>query len=202
MFDFSFQLRPAEMIAAWRPLTERLQLRWRAAPRPGERVALRIEITGSPVAARVVGTVLGLRPEEEHHGLELAPDAGSLGAIGMLLAAARGEPVRFSRRPPRYLVQLPVAVSFRDAPGIRATTESVSEGGCALAWSGQPPTVGRVVRVRLDGGPAVAENQGAICWSAPASASSLAGVQFAGSRAPPAWSALVAAVARSGAIRA
>jgi hypothetical protein len=193
------KLKPAEMLAAWDPEAQRLHLRAPSSVAPGDRATFCIELVGSQVLASVAGAVLGVVRDGGSLEIELAPDGESRGAVRMLLAAARGERVPFSRRPPRYLIRLPATVSFRDTSRVLATTESVSEGGCGLAWSGRPPEVGRVLRVRLEGGPRPAENQGAVCWSTVAPAQSLAGVQFAGSRAPAAWSAFVAAVARSGA---
>jgi hypothetical protein len=196
------QLRPAEMLDSWSARTQTLVVRAPGAPEAGEAFSVRIELAGGHIRAKVAGAVKAVRREPGCYAVELAPDAEGQRAVQMLLSAARGEPVPFARRPTRYLIRLPATVSFRNASRILATTESVSEGGCGLAWSAEPPEVGQVLRVRLDGGPRAAENQGAVCWSSAAPPRSLAGVQFAGSRAPAAWSAFVAAVARSGAPKA
>lgn len=202
MFTVALQLQPGEALASWDPQGMRLRLTAPSAPPAGEKAAIQIGVAGSEVAAKVVGTVKRVTRIGVRYGLELVPDAESMRAVKLVLAAARGERVDFSRRPARYLVRLPATVTLRDSSRFVMTTESVSEGGCGLSWSGRPPDVGQVLRVRLDATPRAAENQGAVCWTAPSATSALAGVQFAGSRAPPAWAALVAALARSGAPRA
>jgi hypothetical protein len=203
MFTGVYRLEPAQMLSAWEPRTQRLRLPGPIARRPGTRAELRIEIAGIQVLASVAGTVTAVHHgEDEDDGFELAPDAESLRAVGMLVAAAKGEPVKFARRPPRYVVRLPATVSFPDSRRVLATTESVSEGGCGLAWSGRPPEVGQALRVRLEGGPRPAENLGTVCWSSVAPHATLTGVQFVGAHAPQAWLALVATLARGGAPRA
>jgi len=198
-----YRLEPAEVLAAWDPRAQRLRCPGPTTRRPGARAEVRIEIAGSHVLANVAGTIAAVyQDEDEGDSFDLAPDAESLRAVGMLLAAARGEPVKFAPRPPRYVVRLPATVSFPDARRVLATTESVSEGGCGLAWSGRPPEVGQALRVRLEGAPRPAENQGTVCWSSPAPHGVLTGVQFSGAHAPQAWLQLVAALAKSGAPRA
>lgn len=204
MFTGVYRLEPADMLSAWEPRTQRLRLPGPLPRRPGNRAELRIEIAGAQLLARVAGTVTAVHhgEDEGQDGFELAPDAESLRAVGMLLSAAKGEPMKFARRPPRYVVRLPATVSFPDARKVLATTESVSEGGCGLSWSGRPPEVGQALRVRLEGGPRPAENLGTVCWSSVAPNAALTGVQFVGTHAPQAWLALVATLARGGAPRA
>lgn len=202
MFTGVFRLEPAEMLASWEPGRQRLRLRGTAPPSAGARADLRLQIVGSPVAAKVAGEVVAVESDEDGPRFELAPEAESLRAIRMLIAAAKGETVPFLVRPPRYLVRLPATVSFPDARRILATAESVSEGGCGLAWSSEPPEVGQALRIRLEGGPRPAENLGAVCWSSFAPHAALTGIQFAGAHPPGAWTALVAALARSGAPKA
>lgn len=202
MFTGTYRLEPSGMLASWEPRRKRLRLRGPTAPGAGARADVRLQIVGTLVVAKVAGQVVAVESDGAGYRFELAPEAESLRAIRMLVAAARGETVPYLTRPPRYLVRLPATITFPDARRILATTESVSEGGCGLAWSGAPPDVGQALRIRLEGGPRPAENLGAVCWNSLAPHAALTGVQFAGAHPPGAWTALVAALARSGAPRA
>jgi hypothetical protein len=199
MFDASYSLAPSALLAAWRPDAQRLRLGAQAATRARERATVRIRLDGSAVEATVVGTVTEVRPAAGRFEVEVAPDAASLPLVRLLLAAARSQAGLVSRRPPRWLVRLPATATLRDASTVRVSTVSVSEGGCGLDWAAPPPAVGQVLRIQVGAGGLLGENRGAVCWRSPLEPT--VGVQFAG-RAPSAWSALVAQVARSGAPRA
>jgi hypothetical protein len=202
MFAAGLRLVPAQMLEAWRPEESLLRLRSERAPAPQDRAAVRIELIGRPEAATVVGTVIGVQRGAAGHSFELAPDPESLGAIRLLLAASRGEDVRFHPRPARYLVRLPATVSFWNAARILMTTFSVSEGGCGLCWSGPLPTVGQELRLRVEASPRAAVIPGVICWRESSRPNSTAGVRLTGNLATSAWPALVADLARSGVPRA
>jgi hypothetical protein len=203
MFAAALLLQPALMLAAWRPGPLALHLSSSSSePRVRDRAAVRIDLVGSPVSATVVGTVLAVRREESGWAFDLGPDADSLNAVRLLLAAARGEAVPFRLRPTRYLVRLPATVSSWNAARIAMTTCSISEGGCGLSWSGPLPAVGQLVRLRVEAGPRVALGQGVVRWRSLSSPLSTAGVRFTGGPIAGTWPELVAQVARSGAPRA
>jgi len=199
MFDAHYTLPPNALLSAWRPETLRLLLAARTAARPREPATVRIRLEGSGVGATVVGTVTGVHAASGRFDVEVAPDASSLPLVRLLLAAARRQAGLVARRPPRWLVRLPATASLRDASTVRVSTLSVSEGGCGLDWPAPPPPVGQVLRVQVGIGALLGENRGAVCWRSELEPT--VGVQFAG-RAPSAWAALVAQVARGGAPRA
>ena len=202
MFSTHVTLQPAEMLAAWRESTVRLVLLTSAAPRLGQEAAVRIQLRGHAAAATVVGTVVSLAGQGAAWRVELAPGARSLSAVRMLLAAARGEPMSYMERSPRYLVRLPVTVGSEQGE-VYMTTACVSEGGCELRWSGPPPAVGQGLRLRFRAGVRPTEVQGQVCWLDASRRGSTVGVQFAEARDTSSpWSAVFAEVVKSGAPRA
>jgi hypothetical protein len=202
MFAAAFVLEPEEMLGAWRPEPLLLELISAEPPQLRDRAAVRIEVSGRSVAATVVGTVLSVLRDRSGYSFGLAPDADSMSAVRLLLAAARGENVPFRARATRYLVRLPTTVSFWNAARISMTTFSVSVGGCGLNWSGPLPSVGQAIRLRVEGTTHAAVNQGVIRWRSHSHPASTAGVQIIGSPASGAWPQLVAELARGGAPRA
>jgi len=141
-------LQPAEFIRALSADGERLRLPVPGAQTVGRRAALRIRLVGLGVYAAVTGVVRAVWRERGSAGVELAPDAHGLRAARWLAAAARGEEVPSRERARRHFLELPVIVTSGGA-GTFTTTLNVSEGGCALKWSGELPSVGEVVRLRL-----------------------------------------------------
>lgn len=198
MLHAAVSLEPSEMLGAFRPDTMRLLLRVPAALPLRQKAAVRIQLTGLPVGATVVGMVVSVHGEGAQHRVELAPDAASLPALRLLLAAARGESIPMLDRGPRYLAQVPVVVSC-EGRAIYMTTFCVSEGGCGLRWSGPLPKVGQEVSVRLSGTARGPDIPGTVCWLASSGSSPTAGVRFDAREAPGAWERMFADVARSGA---
>jgi Tfp pilus assembly protein PilZ len=199
----SVNLEGAQFLAGWRPETGNLFLPTLSESRVGDEVAVRVGINGQTIRATLFGKV-GLvrrvgRPALPP-GVEIALDRGSLAAAGFLAMAARGEPVSFRHRAPRYSASLALAVEHAGAAS-ETTTLNVSEGGCALRWPGQLPLVGDVVAIRLGRGFFAPVARAVVCWNQPGGAMERSvGVRVLGDgRAGRAWRNLVAEVARSGA---
>jgi hypothetical protein len=133
-------------------------------------------------------------------GVELHLDRISLAAAGFLAMAARGEPIRFTERQPRWSHERPLVVEHAGASQA-VTTLNVSEGGCAVRWSGQLPLVGDVVEMRLGEGLFAPSAKAIVCWNQPGgTVERSVGLRVvSGGRAARAWRALVDKVARSGA---
>jgi len=196
------RLSGRDWLAAWKADVGRMRVRAARPPRLRERVAVRVQLADpSPVSATLLGTVASLHRHDGHHHVDVVPDAESLNAIGMLCAAARGEPVRFLERHLRYLVKLPVMVSC-DGAETYATTVSLSQGGCALRWAGALPRIGTTMRLRMGAGPGAAELRGVVCWRSSGGSSPIAGVRFVVSGVPLAVRNLLAEAERAGAPKA
>ena len=196
MVAFDVRLESSEWLGAWKPAAGRLTVKTPSAPRLSDRVAVRVQLVKPSVRATVVGTVVSSNRQDEHHRVELAVEAESLDAARMLLAAAKGEPVTFRERPPRYLAKLPV-LSSRGGASFYLNTLSVSANGCSLRWPGPLPTLGEAVNLRFSGSRAI-DMRGVVRWRKPASSTvGLCFVERLG--AAEAWRALLEGVKRSGA---
>jgi len=156
-------MQPSEFVRAWSDRTERLRLPVTDAPAIGGRTALKIRLAGMKLHAAVTGVVRAIWRERGLTGVELAPDAHSLRAARWLAAAAREEEVPSRERARRHLAELPVTVTSGD-PGTFTTTLNVSEGGCALRWSGELPGLGDEVRLRLGASMRASEARFVVRW--------------------------------------
>jgi hypothetical protein len=190
-------LRPDELIAAWRPDSRRLLLPAREPLRLQQRVAARISLAGRGVAATITGRVLSCGPHGTLHRIELALDEARIRATERLLAIARGEPIQYQLRVPRFLATLP-AVVYGPAGPTYMNTFSVSEKGCGLAWSGPVPPVGVPMDVRLGAGNRAAIFRSVICWTAQTGRTATVGMRFL-QGAGNAWATMIGEVKRSGA---
>lgn len=186
-----------EWLAAWRPGTNRLMVKAASAPRLNEKVALRVKFRDQFTGATVMGTAVSVEHQVKACRIEMAPDAEGMKAIQLLCAAARGEPVRFVLREPRYVVKLPVFVQWN---GERMLTNivSLSANGCALRWSGRPPTVGQRLQLRVGSGSQAYEVRGVVSWS-DSDGGKLGLRIFAANGARQAWDCLLEEAARAGA---
>jgi hypothetical protein len=190
-------LRPAELIAAWRPETRRLVLPFREPLPRGRRVQARIGAVGLGVAATITGRVVSARRHPEGFGVELEPEVVRVQALERLVAIAAGAPVAYQPRAPRFLAALPAVVYGPRGPTYM-TTFAVSDNGCGLAWSGPIPDVGAPMEIRLGAGREVASFCAEVRWTAPAGLAPTVGVHFAaGERS--AWARMLDALKRSGA---
>jgi hypothetical protein len=194
MVALDVRLESHEWISAWKPEAGRLRVKTPSAPRLHDKVAVRVQLAKPSVRATVVGTVLSSHRQDTFHHVELAVAAESLDAAAMLLAAAKGEPVTFRERPPRYLVQLPVLAS-RGGASFYLTSSSVSLNGCSLRWPGSLPSLGETVNLRFSGSRSI-DMRGVVRWRKPAK--STVGLRFVDATAG-AWQAFVEGVRKSGA---
>jgi len=199
----SVTIEPPQFLAGWRPEAGALFLPVLSESRVGEQAAVRVGIQGQPIRATVFGRV-GLvrrvgRPTLPP-GVELLLDRASLAAAGFLACAARGEPVSFRERAPRYVAAEEIQVIVGRQP-IEVRTVNLAEGGCAVPWPGPLPLVGDVLEVRLKGGlfPPVA--RAIVCWNQPGTQQDRSvGLRLVlDGRPGRAWRKLVDGVARSGA---
>jgi hypothetical protein len=130
--------------------------------------------------------------------VDVVPDDTRLLAVQQLLAAARGEAaVEYETRAPRFLATVPAVVH---GPGgaTYMNTFSVSEKGCALAWSGPVPAVGVPVDVRLGAGSRAANLRSVVCWTAKTGGTATVGLRFVAG-AQNVWAMMLTDVKLSGA---
>jgi hypothetical protein len=169
----------------------------------GEVVAVRVGIYGQAIRATLFGKVALVRRVGRPAlppGVELSLDKASLPAAGFLAAAARGEPVSFRERSPRYAVERRLSVGHGKEQ-LETTTLNVSEGGCALRWAGPLPLVGDMVTFRMGAGLFAPTARAVVCWNQPGGAVERSvGLRVIGEgRAGKAWRALVVEAIQSGA---
>lgn len=203
MHSVSVNLEAAQYLAGWRPEAGSLFLPTLSDSRVGAPVAVRVGIYGQAIRATLFGKIALVRRVGRPAlppGVELHLDKISLAAAGFLALAARGEPVTFTERKPRWSHAQPLAVVHAGAAQI-ATTLNVSEGGCAVRWVGQLPLVGDVVELKVGDGLFAPTAKAIVCWNQPGGAVERSvGLRIVSNgRAARAWRALVERVARSGA---
>jgi hypothetical protein len=192
-----FPLQPDELVAAWRPESRRLLLPVATALRLQQRVAARITLLGRGVAATITGRVVSASRHATQFRIEVVPDDLHVRALERLLSVARGEPVRYSTRAPRFLATMPAVVYGPGGP-VYMTTFSVSEKGCGLVWSGPVPGVGVPMDVRLGAGSRAVAFRTVVRWTARAGRTATVGVRFLAG-AKDAWAMMLTDVKRSGA---
>jgi hypothetical protein len=196
----SFNVEPSQFLAGWREKAGTLFLPTLSEARVGEHVAVRVGIHGHGIRATLFGKV-GLvrrvgRPTLPP-GVELHLERNSLAAAGFLAMAARGEPVSYRERSPRWTVLQPLRIE-RGAAAVEATAVNVSEGGCAVRWPGEPPAPGEELAIRTRVGLFAPAVRAVVCWSHAAGAGepSVGLKVIADGRGGRAWRALVERLAR------
>jgi len=198
----SVNLEPAQFLSGWRQETGALFLPTLSDSRVGQEVAVRIGIFGQTIRATLFGKVSVVRRVGRPSlppGVELALDKTSLPAANFLAMAARGEPVTFRERAPRYAAGRSLTLVRQGGQVVSATTINVSDGGCSVAWPGELPAAGEVLAVRLSGGLFGVVARAVICWTADGTPRSAGLGVVSEGRAGRAWRKLVAEVAGSGA---
>ncbi len=203
MHSVFVNLDGAQYLAGWRPEAGSLFLPTLSESRVGEQVAVRVGIFGQTIRATLFGKVALVRRVGRPAlppGVELHLDKISIAAAGFLAMAARGEPVSFQERKPRWSHERPLVVEHGGASQ-RVATLNLSEGGCAVRWTGQLPLVGDVVRLRLGEGIFAPSAEAIVCWNQPGGAVERSvGLRIVpAGRGGRAWRALVEKVAGSGA---
>jgi Tfp pilus assembly protein PilZ len=196
-------LEGPQFLGGWRPETGVLFLPALSETRVGEEVAVRVGIYGQAIRATLFGKVALVRRVGRPAlppGVELSLDKASLPAAGFLAAAARGEPVSFRERSPRYAAERPFTV-VHGKEQLETTTLNVSEGGASLRWSGPLPLVGDLVSFKLGGGLFAPTARAVVCWNQPGGAVERSvGVRVIGEgRSGKAWRALVIEIIQGGA---
>lgn len=202
MHSVSVNLEPSQFLAGWRPESGALFLPILSDARVGDEVAARVGVLGQTIRATIFGKISGVRRVGRPTlppGVELRLDAGSIPAAGFLAMAARGEPVNFRERPPRFTAERPFRV-VRGGTALVVATLNVASGGCSVRWAPEIPAVGEVLPVRLGGGIFAPKAEAVVCWTLVTELERTAGLRLhAEGRAGRAWRKLVAEVARSGA---
>ncbi len=205
MHSIALNLEPAQYLSGWRAEAGSLFLPALSESRVGEEVAVRVGIYGQPIRATLFGKVALVRRMGRPSlppGVDLALDRASIPAARFLAMAARGEPVSFRERAPRYAAERRVRVSAGSGEMLEATTINVSEGGCSLRWPGPPPQVGEVVKMKIGDGLLAPSARAVVCWNSMGASDDHPSVgirivpQGRGARA---WKAVVAELTRGGA---
>lgn len=198
----SVNLEPAQFLSGWRQEAGSLFLPTLSDTRVGQEVAVRIGIFGQTIRATLFGKVSVVRRVGRPSlppGVELALDKTSLPAANFLAMAARGEPVTFRERAPRYAAERTLTVVRQGGAVVTATTINVSDGGCSVAWTGELPAAGEVLSLKLGGGLFPVVGRAVVCWIAEGAPQSAGLRVLSEGRAGRAWRKLVAGVAGSGA---
>ena len=205
MQSVSLILEPAQFLASWREKNGTIFLPTLSESRVGDEVAVRVGIYGHTIRATLFGKVALVRRVGRPAlppGIELQLEKNSLAAAGFLAAAARGEPVTFKERPPRYVAEQ-VLVVERNGVAREVTTVNVAEGGAAVRWSGPLPLVGDDLTVKLRDGFFTRSIEAIVCWNQPGAdrdRDRTVGFKVrAEGRAGRAWHKLVESIARHGA---
>jgi hypothetical protein len=199
----ALELEPEEYLSGWDPQTARLFLPVLASARLNARVAIRITIRRTGIGATVSGPVVAVRHAPGPGlpaGGQLALAGRSAGPANYLAQVARGLPVDFNERDPRFAVAWGLTLGGA-AGNVQAQTVNVSEEGCAVSWRGAPVRPGTRVLVRR--GRLLATTLPAVvCWSTAAEGLASAGLHLEpGPRAGQAWRAALDREVRRGAQR-
>ncbi len=203
MHSVSVNLDPSQFLAGWRPQAGAMFVPALSDARIGDEVAVRLGIHGQSIRATLFGKISGVRRVGRPAlppGVDVQLDRASVAAAGFLAMAARGEPVTFRERAPRYAAERRVIVAV-DGEELEALTLNVSEGGASLKWTRPLPSVGDVLGIRVPEGLFPPTGRAVVCWTqsgGPVEPS--VGVRLVSEgRAARAWRAFVGRVARSGA---
>lgn len=203
LHSVALNLEAAQYLAGWRPQAGTLFLPALSEGRVHDEVAVRLGIFGQTIRATLFGTISLVRRVGRPSlppGIELAVERVSLPAARFLALAARGENVSFRERAPRYVTERRFLLT-RDGGERETTTTNLSEGGCAVTWSGPLPMVGEVVSIKMAERLFPSTARAVVCWNAVGGPSErCVGLRIiAEGRAARAWKSVAAEVAQSGA---
>jgi hypothetical protein len=199
----SFNLEASQFLAGWREKSGTLFVPTLSECRLGDEVAIRLGIHGHPIRATLFGKVSLVRRVGRPAllpGVELHLEKQSRAAAAFLAMAARGVPVSFKERAPRWVARREIHVTHGGIP-LEVTTLNVSEGGCAVAWPGHRPLVGDEVSVRVKEGFFAPSFRAIVCWdqSGGEGEKSVGLKVVAPGRGGRSWRSFVAEISRSGA---
>ena len=195
-------LWPEEYLEGWDPRVFRLFLPVLAETPLGTHAAVRITIRGTGIAATVTGPIVAARRIGSSAlvpGVVLGVEGRGAAAAAYLERVARGQPVDWNEREPRYAVAWRLLITGNRGR-FWATTIDVSQEGCSVTWPGPTLSVGQEIRVRTGAlfAPALAAS---VCWAGePERAARTAGLRLLlGGRAGRRWRSAVEQAALSGA---
>jgi hypothetical protein len=197
-------IEPERFLDGWRPETGTLCLPALTDARVGDEAIVRVGIVGKTIRATLFGKVAMVRRVGRPAlppGVELRLDKGSVPAAAFLAMSARGESVSFRDRLPRYSIERPLRVECRAVP-YDVVTLNVSEGGCALRWANQLPSVGEVVTLRIGNGFLAPTARAVVCWTQPGAGGverSIGVRLIVEGRAARVWRSFVDEIAKAGA---
>jgi hypothetical protein len=197
-------IEPARYLDGWRPETGTLFLPALTDARVGDEAIVRVGIVGQTIRATLFGKVALVRRVGRPAlppGVELKLDKGSVPAAAYLAMSARGEPVSFRDRIPRYAVERPLRLEYRQS-AVEVVTLNVSEGGLAVRWAAQLPAIGEVMSLRVGDGFLAPTARAVVCWTQPGAGGverSIGLRLIVEGRAARVWRNVVSEIARSGA---
>jgi hypothetical protein len=199
----SVVIEPAQYLAYFREKSGTVFLPVLSETRVGEEVAVRVGILGHAIRATLSGKVALVRRMGRPTlppGIDLQLERNSLAAAYFLAAAARGLPVPFQERMPRWGLEIPLSIE-RSGARVECTTLNVSEGGVAVRWPGQLPLVGDTLTIVLKDGFFAQVLRAVVCWNQPgADRERTVGLKILpGGRGLRAWRKIVEEAVRSGA---
>ena len=214
MHSVSVNLEPAQFLAGWRA-ERRARSSCPSSPTPASatQVAVRVGIFGQTIRATVFGKVAGGAAggaaDAAARRASSSVDAASVPAVGFLAMAARGEPVSFQERAPRFARGAAARLRPRRRE-VEVSTINVSRGRLRAPLDGAAAGGGRGghgggarrplqprAPTRWSAGPTRGRADGRA--AAPGRSRALGLRVVAEGRGGRAWRALVAEVARSGA---
>ena len=201
MNSIALNLEPHQFLTGWRPEAGALFLPAMSDSRVGEQVVARIGLFGHPVRATVFGKVAMVRRVGRPSlppGVEVYLDRASVPAARYLALVARGEPVTFQVRAPRYAVERSILITAGRSK-VEAHTVTMSEGGCCIAWpDGEPPTAGELLVLRLGKSFLAPSADAVVCWTANGAEERILGARIVSEgRGGRAWRELVAEASRA-----
>ena len=203
MHSVSVMLEPAQYLATWREQNGIVFLPVLSDTRVGDEVAVRVGIIGHAIRATLSGKVALVRRMGRPAlppGIDLKLERISIPAAGFLASAARGEPVPFQERSPRWIAERKLFIE-RGGAQFEVTTLNVSLGGCAVRWPGQLPLVGDELAIRVKEGLFPKYLRAIVCWNQPGSDRdrSVGLMVLQDGTAARVWKKMVEEVARAGA---
>ena len=168
MNSIALNLEPHQFLSGWRPEAGALFLPALSESRVGEQVVVRIGIYGQTVRATVFGKIAMVRRIGRPSlppGVEVYLDRASVPAARYLAMVARGEPVTFQERAPRYALE---RRGPGDAPRSRRSRPAPSRvgGGLLHRLAGrEPQTPGEALVLRLGKGFLAPSAEAVVCWN-------------------------------------
>ena len=195
---------PVQFLSGWRAERGTLFLAAVSEGRVGEHVAASVGLLGQAIRATVYGSIALVRRVGRPSlppGVELRLDGRSLPAAHFLALAARGEPISWREREPRWLVDREVRALPEGGTERPVKLVNVSTSGGAVTWNASLPPVGKVVTFRLADGFLAPSVRAVVCWTSPlTSIHRDVGLRLAAEgRGARAWAAMADAARKGGA---